>query len=119
MELFLRSFKFNATYLDPEMPLNTNKHFFSQFQKGNCPIVICSSKYVEQSEQYAELIIDNSPIPVTIIYFDTVDENLLNFHFYNANTKSIFHFVTNENKVKNLFDKFLGQIFFFLRKITS
>ena len=81
------------------MPLNTNKHFYSQFLKGNCPIVISSPKYNDQSEKYSEILVDNSPIPATIIYFDTIDENLLNFHFFNANIKSIYHFISFENKV--------------------
>jgi hypothetical protein len=85
--------------LDPEMPLNTNKHFYSQFQKGSCPIVIVSPKYVEASDQYGEIIVDTCPIPATIVYFDTIDENLLNFHYFNANTRSIYHLISKENKV--------------------
>lgn len=82
------------------MPLNTNKHFYNQFLKGTCPIMICSPKYNDHSEQYGELIVDSSPIPVTIIYFNTIDENLLNFHYFNANTKSIYHFISNNLKVR-------------------
>ena len=81
------------------MPLNTNKHFFNQFLKGSSPIVICNPKYEGNSDNYAELIVDSSPIPATIVYFNAIDENLLNFHYFNANTKSIYHFVSNENKV--------------------
>ena len=81
------------------MPLNTNKHFFNQFQKGNCPIVISSPRYNENSEQYSELLVENSPIPATLIYFDTISEELLNYHYFNSNTRSIYHLISNDNKV--------------------
>ena len=103
IELFLRSFKFNATFLDPEMPINTNRHFFNQFQKGNCPIVIASPKYNDNSYQYSELLVETSPIPATVVYFDTINEALLNSHYFNANTRSLYHFIANENKVDKSF----------------
>lgn len=81
------------------MPLNTNRHFYTQFQKGSCPIVICSPKYNQNSDQYAELVVDTCPIPITIIYFDSIDENLLNFHYFNANTRSIYHLISRDKKV--------------------
>jgi hypothetical protein len=88
----------NSTFLDKEMPVNTNKHFFNQFLRGVFSICICSNSFNENSPNFAKDIIDNVPIPANIIYFDTIDAKLLEYHCFNTNTKAIYHFLSKELK---------------------
>ena len=73
IEIFLHSFNYNSTFLDKEMPLNT-----------------------ENSPNYAKEIVNNTPIPISIIYFDCTDSRLLEFHSYHINTRAIYHFISNK-----------------------
>jgi len=103
LELFLRHFRMSAIFLDSEMPVNTNKHFCAQFLKGSYTICITSSKFEENSPNFAEEILENTPIPATIIYFDTISKSNLEFHCYHSNTKAIYHFIAANKKVVNNF----------------
>ena len=96
IEIFLHSFNYNSTFLDKEMPLNTNNHFYNSFLKGNIPICIVNSSYAENSPNYAKEIVNNTPIPISIIYFDCTDSRLLEFHSYHINTRAIYHFISNK-----------------------
>ena len=88
----------NSVYLDNEMPVNTNKHYMSQFLKGVYNICICSNKFKENAPQFAHEIVDNTPIPATLIYFDCIDAELLQSHAFNSNSKAIYHFISKENE---------------------
>lgn len=99
VEIFLRSFKINTTYLDSEMPVNTNKHFYFQFLKGVYNFCIVNTVYKNNSPQFAEEIIKSSPIPITIIYFDAIEPKMLEKQCFDYNVRSIYHLISNENKV--------------------
>jgi hypothetical protein len=90
----------NSVFLDNEMPVNTNKHYNNQFHKGVYNICICSTTFKENSPQFSKELLDDSPIPATIIYFDVIDTDLLQYHCFNPNTKAIYHFIAKENKTK-------------------
>jgi hypothetical protein len=100
IEIFLKYFKMNPTFLDKEMPVNTNKHFSFQFLKGVYNICVVNNKYKENSPNFAYELVEKSPIPVTLIYFDCIDSELLEYHCFNSNVRSLYHFVNNEKKVK-------------------
>ncbi len=97
IDLFLRNFNFNCTFLDREMPLNTNYHFYNQYLKGNFSIIVVNSEYSSNSENYAKKIADNSPIIPTIIFFNCFDIKLLEYLSYHSNVKSIYHFICNKD----------------------
>ena len=97
IDLFLRSFKFNSIYLDKEMPLNTNNHFCTQFLKNNFNICIINTEYSAKSKNFAKVILDETQIPITIIYFDCFSKSLLEFHSFHQNTREIFHFISNKD----------------------
>ncbi len=90
----------NSVFLDNEMPVNTNKHYFNQFLKGVFNICICSNTFKDNSPQFAREIIDNTPIPATILYFELIDTELLQYHCFSPNTKAIYHFISKETKPK-------------------
>ncbi len=79
------------------MPLTTNKHYCSQFIKGAYNICISCKEF--KGEDFVSEAVDKSPIPVTIIYFDTTSSKLLDNHSFNTNVKAIYHIISNENKV--------------------
>jgi hypothetical protein len=89
----------NSVFLDSSMPVNTNKHYCNQFLKGAYTICITMNKFQDHSPQFAKDIIEQVPIPATIIYFDTTDPNLLEFHCFNPNVKGIYHFISKDKKV--------------------
>ena len=97
IDLFLRNLNFNCTFLDREMPLNTNYHFYNQYLKGNFSIIVVNSEYSSNSENYAKKIADNSPIMPTIIFFNCFDIKLLEYLSYHSNVKSIYHFICNKD----------------------
>lgn len=101
IELYLKNFRINSTFLDNEMPVNSNKHYTSQFVKGVFNICICCNEYKDNSPNFAKEVIDLSPIPPTIIYFDTIDADLLESHCFNSNVKAIYHLISNTNKVRD------------------
>lgn len=103
LELFLRSFLLNSVYLDREMPVNTNLHFYNQFIKGKYNIIIANTEYSSNSPQFAKEIVANCPIPTAIIYFNCFSNELLHDHSYNQNTRCIYHFISIETKEE--FDK--------------
>lgn len=98
LELFLRSFLLNSVYIDREMPVNTNIHFYNQFIKGKYSIIITNTEYSSNSPQFAKEAVDNCPIPIVIIYFNCFNSDLLLDHSYNQNTRSIYHFISFETK---------------------
>lgn len=100
LELFFKHFHMNSVFLDNEMPVNTNKHYSNCFLKGTINICISSTEYKQNSPQFSIELVDQSPIPCTIIYFDCVSSKLLENHCFNKNTKAIYHFISNENKQK-------------------
>ena len=98
IDIFLRTFRFNSIFLDKEMPINTNLHFYNQYLKGIFPICIANIEYNEKSPNFCKEIIKNCPIPITIILFDSFDKNLLEFLAYNSNVRSIYHFISDKEK---------------------
>lgn len=98
LELYLKHFRMSSVFLDNEMPVNTNRHYCKQFLKGVYNICITSNKFQDDSPNFAKDILENTPIPVTIIYFDTIDKNILDYHCFHQNTKAIYHFISKEKK---------------------
>ena len=96
IDLFLRNFNFSSTFLDREMPLNTNNHFYNQYMKGNFPIIVVNNEYSSNSENYAKKLCDHSPIMPTIIFFNCFDISLLEYLSYHPNVKSIYHFIIKQ-----------------------
>ncbi len=82
------------------MPVNTNKHNFNQFLRGVFTICIVFNKYNENSPQFAEEVVAQTPIPATIIYFNLIGPNLLESQCFNQNVKAIYHFISKEKKVR-------------------
>lgn len=99
VELFLRHFRMNSVFLDNEMPVNTNRHYASQFQKGVYTIAITCNQFKENSPNFAKEILEETSIPATIIYFNTIDTDDLEFQCFHANTRAIYHFISKEKKV--------------------
>lgn len=79
------------------MPINTNNHFANNFVKGNFKICIANKNFSSPSPNFVDNIIENCPIPVSVIYFDFLDPKLLNDHCFRLNIKSIHHFISFEN----------------------
>ena len=105
IDIFLREFRFNSIYLDKEMPLNTNTHFYNQYLKNNYQICIINTEYSEKSKNYAKEIIDNTKIPITIIYFDCYSLELLEYHSFHPNTRCIYHFISNKDSFLDSYEK--------------
>ena len=97
IDIFLREFRFNSIYLDKEMPLNTNTHFCNQYLKNNYQICVINIEYSEKSKNYGKEILDNTKVPITIIYFDCYSVELLEYHSFHPNTRSIYHFISNKD----------------------
>jgi hypothetical protein len=83
------------------MPINTNNHFANNFIKGNFKICIANKTFNSPSPNFVDNIIETSPIPVSVIYFDFLDAKLLNDHCFRMNIKSIHHFISFENNKSN------------------
>jgi hypothetical protein len=79
------------------MPLNTNTHFYNQYLKNNYQICTINTEYSEKSKNYGKEILDNTKIPITIIYFDCYSVELLEYHSFHPNTRSIYHFISNKD----------------------
>ena len=97
IDIFLREFRFNSIYLDKEMPVNTNNHFYNQYLKNNYQICIINLEYSEKSPNFAKEILENTKIPLTIIYFDCYSKELLEYHSFHPNTRAIYHFISNKD----------------------
>lgn len=82
------------------MPINTNNHFANNFIKGNFQICISNKAFAHPSPDFVDKMIENSPIPISLIYFNFLDAKLLNNQCFRLNIKSIHHFITFENKNK-------------------
>lgn len=80
------------------MPVNTNKHYSHQFLKGVYTVCISSNKFKENIQNSAREVVDQTPIPTTIIYFDTIDPVLLEFHCFNSNVRAIYHFISKKKR---------------------
>jgi len=104
VDLFLRQFRFNTIYLDKEMPINTNNHFYSQYLKNTYQICIINTEYSEKSKNFAKEILDNTKIPITIIYFDSFSQSLLEYHSFHPNTRSIYHFISNKDNFLDAYE---------------
>ena len=104
IDLFLRQFRFNTIYLDKEMPINTNNHFYSQYLKNTYQICIINTEYSEKSKNFAKKILDNTKIPITIIYFDSFSQSLLEYHSFHPNTRSIYHFISNKDNFLDAYE---------------
>ena len=104
IDLFLRQFRFNTIYLDKEMPINTNNHFYSQYLKNTYQICIINTEYSEKSKNFAKEILDNTKIPITIIYFDSFSQSLLEYHSFHPNTRSIYHFISNKDNFLDAYE---------------
>ena len=104
IDLFLRQFRFNTIYLDKEMPINTNNHFYSQYLKNTYQICVINTEYSEKSKNFAKEILDNTKIPITIIYFDSFSQSLLEYHSFHPNTRSIYHFISNKDNFLDAYE---------------
>ena len=104
IDLFLRQFHFNTIYLDKEMPINTNNHFYSQYLKNAYQICIINPEYSEKSKNFAKEILSNTKIPITIIYFDCFSQSLLEYHSFHPNTRSIYHFISNKDNFLDAYE---------------
>ena len=104
IDLFLRQFRFNTIYLDKEMPINTNNHFYSQYLKNTYQICIINTEYSEKSKNFAKEILDNTKIPITIIYFDSFSQSLLEYHSFHPNTRAIYHFISNKDNFLDAYE---------------
>ena len=104
IDIFLRQFNFNTIYLDKEMPLNTNNHFYSQYLKNVYQICIINIEYSERSKNFAKEILDNTKIPITIIYFDCFSQSLLEYHSFHPNTREIYHFISNKDNFLDAYE---------------
>jgi len=80
------------------MPVNTNNHFANSFIKGNFKICISNKTFSQLSPNFVDKIIENSPIPISIVYFDFLDPNLLNDHCFRINVKTIHHLLSFDNR---------------------
>ena len=112
IDIFLREFRFNSIYLDKEMPLNTNTHFYNQYLKNNYQICIVNLEYSEKSKNYAKEIIENTKIPITIIYFDCFSLELLEYHSFHPNTRAIYHFISNKDSFLDNYENLNEDIIF-------
>ena len=104
IDIFLRQFNFNTIYLDKEMPLNTNNHFYSQYLKNVYKICIINLEYSERSKNFSKEILDNTKIPITIIYFDCFSQSLLEYHSFHPNTREIYHFISNKDNFLDAYE---------------
>ena len=104
IDLFLRQFRFNTIYLDKEMPVNTNNHFYSQYLKNTYQICIINPEYSEKSKNFAKEILNNTKIPITIIYFDCFSQTLLEYHSFHPNTRAIYHFISNKDNFLDAYE---------------
>jgi hypothetical protein len=104
IDIFLRQFRFNTIYLDKEMPLNTNNHFYAQYLKNTYQICIINLEYSEKSKNFAKEILNNTKVPITIIYFDCFSQPLLEYHSYHPNTRSIYHFISNKDNFLDAYE---------------
>lgn len=104
LEIFLQSFNFTSSFLDNEMPVNTNLHFYTSFLRGSIPICIVNTSYSSNSPNFAKEIINNSPIPISIIYFDCTSPSLLEYHSYHMNTRAIYHFIRDRESFISDYD---------------
>ena len=112
IDIFLREFRFNSIYLDKEMPLNTNTHFYNQYLKNNYQICIVNLEYSDKSKNYAKEIIENTKIPITIIYFDCFSLELLEYHSFHPNTRAIYHFISNKDSFLDNYENLNEDIIF-------
>ena len=85
------------------MPINTNNHFVNNFIKGNFKIRIWNKIFNSLSTNFVDNIIETSPIPVSVIYFDFLYAKLRNDHCFRMNIKSIHHFISFEDNKSKFF----------------
>ena len=104
IDIFLRQFRFNTIYLDKEMPINTNNHFYTQYLKNTYQICIINLEYSEKSKNFAKEILDNTKIPITIIYFDCFSKSLLEYLSFHPNTREIYHFISNKDNFLDAYE---------------
>ena len=104
IDIFLRQFRFNTIYLDKEMPIDTNNHFYSQYLKNTYQICIINIEYSEKSKNFAKEILNNTKVPITIIYFDCFSKPLLEYHSFHPNTRSIYHFISNKDNFLDAYE---------------
>lgn len=100
LEIFLRNFRMNSIMLDKELPMNTNKHYAKSFTRGNFNISICMNKFNESSPDFARELVNDVPVPTTIIFFELFDNELLEYYCFHPNVRSIHHFLSKLKKVK-------------------
>ena len=104
IDIFLRQFRFNTIYLDKEMPIDTNNHFYAQYLKNTYQICIINIEYSEKSKNFAKEILNNTKVPITIIYFDCFSKPLLEYHSFHPNTRSIYHFISNKDNFLDAYE---------------
>ena len=104
IDIFLRQLNFNTIYLDKEMPLNTNNHFYSQFLKNIYQICIVNLEYSEKSKNFPKEILNQTKVPITIIYFDCFSKSLLEYQSFHPNTRAIYHFISNKDNFLDAYE---------------
>ena len=104
IDIFLRQLNFNTIYLDKEMPLNTNNHFYSQFLKNIYQICIVNLEYSEKSKNFPKEILNQTKGPITIIYFDCFSKSLLEYQSFHPNTRAIYHFISNKDNFLDAYE---------------
>ena len=57
-----------------------------------------------KSKNFAKEILDNTKIPITIIYFDSFSQSLLEYHSFHPNTRSIYHFISNKDNFLDAYE---------------
>lgn len=115
--MFLRNFKINSIYLDPENPVNTNVHFAAQYIKGSFPVIILHTSYTQKkknSPNFTLEIIEEMLIKPTIIFFNFTDPWLIEDYSSMVNIKSVYHFISTniKNEFKKDYDKICKDIKF-------
>ncbi len=121
MEIFLRNFKINSVYLDPENPINTNVHYAAQFLKGVFPVLITHTHYNSSSQiakfsnfplgkkskkkggshvspEFALEIVDESLVHQSVIFFDCINPYLLEDHACKDSVSEIIHIINSNDK---------------------
>ena len=87
------------------MPINTNLHFYNQYLKNTYQFCVINLEYSEKSKNFGKEILENTKIPITIIYFDCYSLELLEYHSFHPNTRAIYHFISNKDSFLDSYEK--------------
>jgi hypothetical protein len=62
-------------------------------------VCICSDEFKNNSPNFNHDIVESSPIPPTVLFFNSINVELLEFLSFHINVKAIYHFMDRDNKV--------------------